>query len=102
MPDFRYRQTTATRRAEETRFPDCPRKAHRADRDRPVALQKLCGSRFGWPASKTLSVAQELYDGQGKKIITYPVNATRSRRTEHQPTHSLWSIEAAGDRNADA
>ena len=35
-------------------------------------MQKLCGSRFGWPASKTLEVAQELYDGQGKKIITYP------------------------------
>src|ERR1700758_2992133 len=36
------------------------------------ALQKLCGSRFGWSASKTLEVAQELYDGQGKKIVTYP------------------------------
>ncbi|MGA8611172.1 MAG: DNA topoisomerase, partial [Xanthobacteraceae bacterium] len=36
------------------------------------SLQKLCGSRFGWPAGKTLEVAQELYDGQGKKIITYP------------------------------
>src|SRR5271166_4182883 len=36
------------------------------------SLQKLCGSRFGWPASKTLEVAQELYDGQGKKILTYP------------------------------
>jgi DNA topoisomerase-3 len=36
------------------------------------SLQKLCGSRFGWPASKTLEVAQELYDGQGKKMITYP------------------------------
>src|SRR5712671_1817510 len=36
------------------------------------SLQKLCGSRFGWLASKTLEVAQELYDGQGKKIITYP------------------------------
>ena len=36
------------------------------------SLQKVCGSRFGWPASKTLAVAQELYDGQGKKIITYP------------------------------
>jgi DNA topoisomerase IA len=36
------------------------------------SLQKLCGSLFGWPASKTLEVAQELYDGQGKKIITYP------------------------------
>src|SRR6201993_3548355 len=33
---------------------------------------KLCGSLFGWTASKTLEVAQELYDGQGKKIITYP------------------------------
>ena len=36
------------------------------------SLQKLCGSRFGWSAARTLEVAQELYDGQGKKIITYP------------------------------
>jgi DNA topoisomerase-3 len=36
------------------------------------SLQKFCSSRFGWPATKTLEVAQELYDGQGKKIITYP------------------------------
>jgi DNA topoisomerase III len=36
------------------------------------SLQKLCSSRFGWSASKTLEVAQALYDGQGKKIITYP------------------------------
>ena len=36
------------------------------------SLQKLCGSAIGWPASKTLEVAQELYDGQDKKIITYP------------------------------
>ncbi|MGY4310938.1 type IA DNA topoisomerase [Bradyrhizobium sp. JR3.5] len=36
------------------------------------SLQKLCGSRLGWSASKTLEMAQELYDGQGKKIITYP------------------------------
>ncbi len=36
------------------------------------SLQKLCGSRFGWSASKTLEVAQELYDGPGKKIVTYP------------------------------
>jgi DNA topoisomerase-3 len=36
------------------------------------SLQKLCSSRFGWSAAKTLDVAQELYDGQGKKIITYP------------------------------
>src|ERR1700720_1947086 len=36
------------------------------------SLQKLCASRFGWAAAKTLEVAQELYDGQGKKGITYP------------------------------
>ena len=36
------------------------------------SLQKLCASRFSWPAAKTLEVAQELYDGPGKKIITYP------------------------------
>ena len=36
------------------------------------SLQKLSSSRFGWPAGKTLEVAQELYDGQGKKVITYP------------------------------
>jgi DNA topoisomerase-3 len=36
------------------------------------SLQKYCSSRFGWTAAKTLDIAQELYDGQGKKIITYP------------------------------
>jgi DNA topoisomerase III len=36
------------------------------------ALQKTCGRRWGWNADKTLSVAQELYDGDGKKLITYP------------------------------
>src|ERR1700730_10241882 len=36
------------------------------------SLQKLCSSRFGWPSRKTLDVAQELYDGPGKKIITSP------------------------------
>ena len=36
------------------------------------SLQKLCSTRFGWSASKTLEVAQELYDGEGKKILTYP------------------------------
>jgi len=36
------------------------------------SLQKLCASRFGWAAAKTLEIAQELYDGQGKKITTYP------------------------------
>jgi DNA topoisomerase-3 len=36
------------------------------------ALQKRCGQRWGWAAGKTLAIAQELYDGQGKKLITYP------------------------------
>src|SRR6202045_1195594 len=36
------------------------------------ALQKTCGQRWGWTADKTLAVAQELYDGDGKKVITYP------------------------------
>ncbi len=41
------------------------------------SVQKLCGSRFGWSAAKTLEVAQELYDGAGKKVITYPRAETR-------------------------
>jgi len=41
------------------------------------SLQRLCGSRFGWSASRTLEVAQALYDGQGKKVITYPRAETR-------------------------
>ncbi|WP_207485670.1 DNA topoisomerase [Arenibaculum pallidiluteum] len=36
------------------------------------ALQKTCGQRWGWTAERTLAVAQELYDGEGKKLITYP------------------------------
>ncbi len=36
------------------------------------SLQKLCATRFGWTATRTLDVAQALYDGVGKKIITYP------------------------------
>ena len=36
------------------------------------SLQKTCGQRWGWTADKTLSIAQELYDGDGKKLITYP------------------------------
>src|SRR5215213_2653891 len=36
------------------------------------ALQKTCGQRWGWTAEKTLAIAQELYDGEGKKLITYP------------------------------
>ncbi len=36
------------------------------------ALQKHCSQRWGWTADRTLTVAQELYDGHGKKLITYP------------------------------
>ena len=37
-----------------------------------INMPGMSGSRFGWAASKTLEVAQELYDGQGKKIIRAP------------------------------
>ncbi|SFK59262.1 DNA topoisomerase [Methylocapsa palsarum] len=47
------------------------------------SLQKTCGQRWGWTADKTLSVAQELYDGEGKKLITYPRAEARSL-TENQ------------------
>ena len=36
-----------------------------------MSLQKTCGQR-GWTADKTLAVAQELFDGDGKKLITCP------------------------------
>ena len=67
------------------------------------SLQKLCGSRFGWPASKTLEVAQELYDGQGKRSWPYPRAEVRylpqslisdvpnGRRTAGGPSHSARS-----------
>ncbi len=47
------------------------------------SLQKTCGQRWGWTADKTLSVAQELYDGDGKKLITYP-RAEARYLTENQ------------------
>ena len=47
------------------------------------ALQKTCGQRWGWTADKTLSAAQELYDGDGKKLITYP-RAEARYLTENQ------------------
>ena len=46
-------------------------------------MQKTCGQRWGWTADKTLAVAQELYDGAGKKLITYP-RAEARYRTENQ------------------
>jgi DNA topoisomerase-3 len=47
------------------------------------SLQKTCGQRWGWTADKTLSAAQELYDGEGKKLITYP-RAEARYLTENQ------------------
>ena len=47
------------------------------------ALQKTCGERWGWNADKTLAVAQELYDGDRKKLITYP-RAEARYLTENQ------------------
>ncbi len=47
------------------------------------SLQKTCGQRWGWTADRTLSVAQELYDGDGKKLITYP-RAEARYLTENQ------------------
>ena len=43
------------------------------------SLQKYCSSRCGWTAAETLVIAQELYDGQGKKIMTYPRAEDRGR-----------------------
>lgn len=47
------------------------------------ALQKTCSQRWGWTADRTLSVAQDLYDGEGKKLITYP-RAEARYLTENQ------------------
>ena len=47
------------------------------------SLQKTCGQRWGWTADKTLAIAQELYDGSGKKLITYP-RAEARYLTENQ------------------
>jgi DNA topoisomerase-3 len=47
------------------------------------SLQKTCSQRWGWTADKTLSIAQELYDGDGKKLITYP-RAEARYLTENQ------------------
>lgn len=41
------------------------------------ALQQACSRRFGWSATKTLDIAQALYDGDGRKILTYPRAETR-------------------------
>lgn len=47
------------------------------------ALQKTCAQKWSWTADKTLAIAQELYDGDGKKLITYP-RAEARHLTENQ------------------
>ena len=37
-----------------------------------TSLQKACGRAFGWSAERTLEIAQTLYDGEGKQILSYP------------------------------
>ena len=53
------------------------------------SLQKTCGQRWGWTAEKTLSIAQELYDGEGKKLITYPRAEAR-----HLPENQIADVPA--------
>ena len=47
------------------------------------SLQKTCAQKWSWTADKTLAIAQELYDGDGKKLITYP-RAEARYLTENQ------------------
>ncbi|MCL2462353.1 MAG: DNA topoisomerase III [Defluviitaleaceae bacterium] len=46
-------------------------------------LQRECNRRFGFPAQKTLSVAQELYEK--RKLITYPRTDSRYLSTDLVP-----------------
>ena len=57
------------------------------------SLQKTCGQRWGWTADKTLAVAQELYDGDGKKLITYP--RAEARYLSENQIHDAAAIVAA-------
>src|SRR6202045_2362034 len=57
------------------------------------SLQKTCGQRWGWTADKTLAVAQELYDGDGKKLITYP--RAEARYLSENQTSDVPAVVAA-------
>lgn len=57
------------------------------------SLQKTCGQRWGWTADKTLAIAQELYDGDGKKLITYP--RAEARYFSENQIHDAAAIVAA-------
>ena len=58
--------------------------------------QKLCASRFGWSAAHTLAVAQELYDGAGKKIITLPAGGNPLPAPKLDPADTADRRRAAG------
>ena len=60
------------------------------------SLQKTCGQRFGWGADKTLDIAQALYDGDGKKLITYP--RAEARHLAENQTADVPAIVAAMTR----
>jgi DNA topoisomerase-3 len=57
------------------------------------SLQKMCGQKWGWTADKTLSIAQELYDGSGKQLITYP--RAEARHLSENQTADVPAIVAA-------
>jgi DNA topoisomerase-3 len=57
------------------------------------SLQKTCGQRWGWTADKTLAIAQELYDGDGKKLITYP--RAEARYLSENQIHDVAAIVTA-------
>ena len=59
------------------------------------SLQKTCGQRWGWTADKTLAIAQELYDGEGKKLITYP--RAEARHLAENQIADVPAIVAAHD-----
>ena len=60
------------------------------------SLQKICGQRWGWGADKTLAIAQELYDGDGKKLTTYP--RAEARHLAENQIADVPSIVAAMTR----
>ena len=65
------------------------------------ALQKTCGQRWGWTADKTLSVAQELYDGDGKRRGILLLDRKSDQRRASQ-TVWRWSGLSSGSAEASA
>ena len=55
------------------------------------ALQKTCGQRWGWTADKTLSVAQELYDG----VTSHSGGSRRGMGSAVPPATRVGSVPGA-------